>query len=139
MMTLAGSGLAAPRRNSSSEAAGMPRASSAWHITGSQATVAVRLTWPAAQAAAWPRIAASSALAWLPLPAAAVAWRAVAGRAVPGTAVPGTAVAGPAVPGTALAGPAVPGIALAGIALMGIALAGTALMGTALAPVALAR
>ena len=74
-MTLASSGLAAPGRNSSREAAGMPRASSARHISGSQATVAVRLTWPATQAAACARIAVSSALARLPLPAAAGACR----------------------------------------------------------------
>jgi len=30
----------------------MPCASSAWHITGSQDTVAARLTWSATQAAA---------------------------------------------------------------------------------------
>ena len=53
----------------------MPRASSARHITGSQATVAARLTWLATQAAAWSRIAVSPALSRLPLPADAVTCR----------------------------------------------------------------
>jgi hypothetical protein len=44
-MMLDRGGSALPGSSSSSEAAGTPCAASAWHITGSQDTVAARLTW----------------------------------------------------------------------------------------------
>ncbi len=54
--------------------AGTPCALSAWHMTGSQATTAVRLTWPATQAAARLRTAAPAPRACGPRPSRARAW-----------------------------------------------------------------
>ena len=58
-MMLERSGSASPGPSSSRDAAETPRASSAWHITGSQDTMAERLTWLATHAAARLRIAIS--------------------------------------------------------------------------------
>ena len=85
-MTLEGSGLAAPGLSSSSEAGGVPCAASARHITGSQDTVAARLTWPATQAAARSRIAIPVP-APARLPAPAVACRASTNASTPASAI----------------------------------------------------
>src|SRR2546421_10768879 len=57
-ITPAPRGLAAPVRSTSSRAVGTPRASRAAHISGSQATVTLRLTCCATQSAAiWAALA----------------------------------------------------------------------------------
>src|SRR5215469_3555775 len=76
-MTAEASGLVVSGRSRSRSLAGTPCAASASHMTGSQDTMAVRLTWRATQAAAWLRVIAAAVRAPVPTP------RPVGGVALP--------------------------------------------------------